>query len=173
MHEEDIQTISVSGSEQIVIFQVGGKYYGLGIDHVNTIMPRNDIFEVPETSDYILGIVNMRGAMVPVMDISKRLGEDYCKDSKSSRIVITESSYRPFLGVCIDTVAETLKVSIDDIAPPSRHSGSHDMSFLRGVARLKDRDILLLDVDMLLSREEMDVIEQKRKAHNEEMRKAQ
>jgi purine-binding chemotaxis protein CheW len=142
--------------EQIVTFTLAGEYYGVDISTVNSIIKMQYITAVPGTPRFIEGVTNLRGTVLPVVDLRKRFDMPPAEDERNARIVVIEMR-DTMIGIIVDTVAEVLRVPADDIEPPSPIVATVDSAFITGVAKAHRTEgdpgqlIILLDLDTALS----------------------
>ncbi|MCP4537015.1 MAG: purine-binding chemotaxis protein CheW [Chloroflexi bacterium] len=145
--------------KQLVVFTLDGEDYGLDISRVESIIKLQAITAVPRAQDFIEGITNLRGAVLPVVDLRKRFGMP-TRENKDNRIVVVEMGINT-IGMIVDTVTEVLRVPQRNIAPPSPVVTTIDSNYITGIAKVDDgpdapgRLVVLLDLDQLLSTEEM------------------
>ncbi len=147
--------VTVNPEEQLVVFELAGESYGVDIGAVNTIIRMQAITRVPRTPDYVEGIINLRGSIIPVIDLRKRFVLSAEDQTIASRIVVVEALGQ-MIGVVVDAVTETLSISSDAIEPPSPIVTSVDSTYVRGIGKLDNRLIILLDLDKVLSGNEAD-----------------
>ena len=150
-HTEKSQQDALSAErwEQLVIFRLAGEFYGVDIDDVNTIIPMQEVTCIPRSPEYVTGVINLRGSIIPVIDLRKRFGLAVSEVTKASRIVVVEAGGY-VIGMVVDAVAETLRVQTDSIEPPSPVVASIDSDYLRGVAKQGERLVVLLCLDKVL-----------------------
>ncbi len=103
---------------QLVVFRMGKELYGVGIDSVHEIVKVPDITEVPDAPAYLVGVINLRGKIIPVVDLRKRLNLDGRERTKASRVLITENEGR-LIGLLVDAVSEVLKVAPEAVEAPA------------------------------------------------------
>lgn len=139
--------------EQLVIFQLASEYYGVDIGAVNTIIRMQELTAVPQTLQYVEGVINLRGSIIPVIDLRKRFSLAQNPTTKSSRIVVVEAN-DALVGMIVDAVAETLRISTDMIESPSSVISSAESGHLRGIAKQGDRLVILLDIDLVMNGKE-------------------
>lgn len=165
----EVKDISADEFEQLVVFELANEHYGVDISAVNTIIRMQEITEVPKTPSFVEGVINLRGSIIPVIDLRKRFGLPAGSITKASRIVVVEASSQ-MIGMIVDAVAETLRLSCDSIEPPSPVVVSVDSEYLRGIGKQNDRLVILLDLDKVLSAKESESIAKidKRVGANEE-----
>ena len=143
------------GDEQIVVLDLGGEAYGVEIGRVEEIIRMQPITRIPNGPAFIEGVTNLRGRVIPVLDLRKRFGLPASAPTRRSRIVVGELGEHT-VGLVVDGVSEVLLVSSEAVEPPSTLVTTADSAFLRGVAKLDERLILLLDLSRILSRSEQE-----------------
>jgi len=138
---------------QLVVFYLGGEAFGVDISTVNEIIQMQAITAVPGTARFVEGLINLRGTVIPVVELRKRFGLEGTERGKETRIVVLNSEGQA-IGVIVDSVAEVLRVSSDAIEPPSSMITTADSEYLLGIVKLPDRLVILLDTGRVLSRED-------------------
>ena len=138
---------------QLVVFTLGDETYGVDIATVREIIRMQAITAVPGTAHFVEGVINLRGTVIPVVDLRKRFRLNEAEHGKETRIVVLNSEGQE-IGVIVDSVAEVLRVSSDAIEPPSSMITTTDSEYLLGIVKLPDRLVILLDTERLLSRED-------------------
>ncbi len=139
--------------EQLVVFRLAIEFYGVEISAVNTIIRMQEITDIPQTPVFVEGVINLRGSIIPVIDLRKRFGLPVEQTTKSSRIIVVESGGQ-IIGMVVDAVAETLRLSTAEIEPPSPVISSIDAEYLRAVGKQENRLVILLDLDRVLTHNE-------------------
>ncbi len=134
---------------QIVGLRIGRETYGIPIALVREIVRVPDITAVPNTQEYVEGVINLRGKIVSVMDLRKRFGESIVENNKKNRIVVVEFESRT-VGLIVNSASEVLKISSSEIAPPSSVFIDGEVDYVTGVAKLGERLIILLDLNKVL-----------------------
>lgn len=135
---------------QLVVFDLASEHYGVDISDVREIIRMQNITKVPGATSYVEGIINLRGKVLPVLDLRKRLGLKVADQTEESRIVVIDISDGE-VGVIVDAVTEVLRVPNSSIEPPSSMVTQGNSDYLRGIAKLSDRLIILLDLNKLLT----------------------
>lgn len=143
---------------QLVVFSIGKELYGVGIDAVHEIVKVPDITAVPDAPAFLEGVINLRGKIVPVVDLRKRLKVQGAEKTKLSRVLITENNGR-LVGLLVDAVSEVLKLQPDAIEPPPEMIASIGVEYITGVAKVDGRLIILLVLDKVLNIEDMKKLE--------------
>jgi purine-binding chemotaxis protein CheW len=144
---------------QLVTFRLGEEEYALDILTVREINRMMEITRVPRAPDFIEGVVNLRGNVIPVLDLRKRFGLPPRERDKATRIIVTEVGTR-VVGFIVDMVKEVLRIRSDTVEPPGEITGV-DAEYILGVGKVEDRLLILLDVDKVLTRKEKQVLEDK------------
>jgi purine-binding chemotaxis protein CheW len=139
---------------QLVVFSMGKELYGVGIASVHEIVKVPDITEVPDAPAFLTGVINLRGKIVPVVDLRKRLRLSGKERTRSSRVLITENEGR-LVGLLVDAVSEVLKVSPEAVEAPPEMISSIGVEYITGVAKVDARLIILLELKKVLSVEDM------------------
>ncbi len=138
---------------QYVIFKLGGEHYGVNIVAVESIIKVQEITKMPHVPNFIEGITNLRGAVIPVIDLRKRFDLPQGEETKDTRIVVVEMG-NITAGMVVDAVTEVVHVATDDIEPPSPMVNTVDTAFITGIAKVDRRLIILLDLRKVLTVDE-------------------
>jgi len=145
--------VSFTGSrseQQLVVFTLAGESYGVDIAKVSGIERMQEITRVPRTPPYVEGVINLRGRVIPVIHLRKLFSLAEGEITKETRIVVVDIGGQP-IGVQVDEVTQVLTIPSETIEPPSSVIASADADYLLGIAKLKDKMIILLDLDKLLT----------------------
>lgn len=139
-----------SGDErQLVVFQLGAEFYGVDIARVHEIIRLQTITRVPRAPAFVEGVINLRGKVIPVVDLRRRFGLESSEHTRASRIVVVEIGDN-VVGVIVDGVSEVLRVTGASIEPPSPVVAGIESEYIYGIAKLDDRLVILLDLDRVL-----------------------
>jgi len=144
---------------QVVGFRIGNETYGVRIGSVREIVRVPDITAVPSAPDIIEGVINLRGKIIPVMDLRKRFGQVYTVADKKNRILVVEIDNK-MVGLIVNAASEVLKIPPADIEPPGSVFADGESGYVTGVGKLKGRLIILLDITKLLYRPDLRGLEQ-------------
>lgn len=136
--------------EQVVVFNLANEYFGVDVARVQEIRRVPEITHVPRSLPYVEGVMNLRGAVIPVVDLCRRFGFPSSKPTRASRVVILDLAGQT-VGVIVDAVTEVLRLPGETIEPPSAVVTAEGEGIVRGIARLQDRLIMLLDLDRIAS----------------------
>jgi purine-binding chemotaxis protein CheW len=137
---------------QLVSFHIGGEEFGLDILRVQEIIRVQQLTRVPNSPDFVDGVINLRGKVIPVVALRKRFGLEELAHDKQTRIVVIEVR-GTVLGFIVDSVSEVLRIPADTVEPPPR-LGKVEREYVSGVGKLDNRLLILLDVDRLMSNSE-------------------
>ena len=142
---------------QLVSFIIDDEEYGIDILIVQEIIRTMKMSRVPNSAKFIEGVINLRGKIVPVVDLRKRFGLNEKERDKDSRIVVVEINGK-VVGFLVDKVREVLRVEKEIIDPPPELAMSIHARYLTGVAKLEDRMLILLDLEKVLMSDELEKI---------------
>jgi purine-binding chemotaxis protein CheW len=144
---------------QVVGFRIGNETYGVRIAAVREIVRVPEITSVPNAPESIEGVINLRGKIIPVMDLRKRFGLAEIVPDKKNRILVVDLENK-LLGLIVNSASEVLKISPSDIEAPGTVFAEGESGYVTGVGKLKGRLIILLDINKLLHRPEFKRLEE-------------
>jgi purine-binding chemotaxis protein CheW len=145
----------MNGNAHLVCFRVGRETYGVDIFLVREIVKAQEITSVPGAADYVLGIINLRGKIISVVDLAQRLRLGRSSIDRNSRIVVVDLDGFT-VGLLVDAATEVLKLTSESIeAAPEELKGSVHDDYLEGVGKLSDRLVIILNPGNLLADGEM------------------
>jgi purine-binding chemotaxis protein CheW len=139
---------------QLVGFRIGRETFGLPIASVREIVRVPEITSVPNAPEYIEGVINLRGRIIPVVDLRKRFGDKSGETSKKNRIVVVEMQNRA-IGLLVHSASEVLRIPPSEIEAPQNVFQEGELSFITGVGKLNGRLVILLDLSRILERSEL------------------
>lgn len=157
----DTPTPDSAGQErpsQVLTFWLGTEVFGMDIRTVREIIQCGPMTAVPLMPDFVRGVINLRGAVVPVVDLNARFGRPPAKVGKKSCIVIFDArrgGERTELGLLVDAVSEVIRMSPGDIGPAPEFGSAIRREFIRGIGKVGQRFVILLEPDRALDVEEM------------------
>lgn len=137
---------------QLVAFRLGNETYAVDIQQVQEIIRMQQITRVPGAPFFVEGVINLRGRIIPVIDLRKRLGLPRGEETDEVRIVVVEVPPHK-VGMIVDAVEEVLRLSEENIETPSSLVASVDEQYLKGVGKSEDRLVVLLDLEEILKKE--------------------
>ncbi len=148
-------------AHQYLTFQLSGEMYAVGILNVKEIIEYGNLTEIPMMPAFIRGVINLRGAVVPVVDLGVRFGHDRSEIGKRTCIVIVEvrqDEGRHDLGIMVDAVSEVLEIPSSEIEPPPTFGSRIRADFIAGMGKIAGKFVILLDIQKVLSVDEMAVL---------------
>jgi purine-binding chemotaxis protein CheW len=134
---------------QLVGFHVGGEEFGIDILRVQEIIRLQALTRVPNSPDFMDGVMNLRGKIIPVIGLRKRFGLEAIPPDKQTRIVVIDIE-NTVLGFIVDSVSEVLRIPADTVEPPPR-LGPVEREYVWGVGKLNDRLLILIDATRLMT----------------------
>ncbi len=140
-------------SEQYLTFMLAGEEYGVDILRVQEIKGWDKVTRIPHTPDYVLGVINLRGAVVPIIDLRRRFGLESIDFGPTTVIVVVRVAGgrdERTVGVVVDAVSEVYNVESADTKPPPDVCGSVDTVFVKALATVDEKMLILLDIDRLI-----------------------
>lgn len=135
--------------EQMVTFSLGTEEFGVDIMKVQEIIRIPPITRVPKANIYVEGVINLRGIVIPIINLRTRFGMPAAEESDLNRIIVLQIDGKVF-GIMVDSVAEVLRLSEDAIEPPPPIALGMDANFIRGVGKIEDRLLILLKLDQIM-----------------------
>lgn len=139
-------------------FSLGKDHFALDVSHVEKILEKQPVTEVPKAPEYMLGVFNLRGEVIPLIDTRMKFGLESSKNINSSCILvinIDSEGEKIKLGVLVDNVNEVVKYENDQIMPLPTVGKQKNTEFIQGVMKIEDRFILLLNADKIFSVDEI------------------
>jgi len=143
---------------QYLTFMLAKEQFAIGILNIKEIIEYHGVTEVPMMPDCVRGVINLRGAVVPVMDLLARFGRPPSEVTKRTCVVIVEvesDGERQVIGLVVDAVNEVLDIAASDIEPAPSFGARIRAEFIQGVGKVRGRFVLLLDVDRAFSLDEI------------------
>ncbi len=137
-------------TEQLVVMRLANEDYGVDIKHVREIIRIQNITAVPQAPPFVEGIINLRGSVIPVVDLRKRFGLDASEQSADTRIVVVDVKEHT-VGLVVDGVTEVATVPSSSIEPVGNLAAASMTSDLRGIVNLPEKLIILISLESLLS----------------------
>jgi purine-binding chemotaxis protein CheW len=164
MQENMTESTSVAEQEikvrpgKYLTFFLGNEQYGLEIMKVQDIISMMSITRVPKTPEFIRGVINLRGKVIPILDLRIKFDMEHQEDTRVTCIInlqVTHNNSQMVIGVVVDEVSEVVNISADQLQPPPAFGENINVDMIIGVGNIEDRVVLLFDADRLLSNEEM------------------
>lgn len=144
--------------EKQVLFHVGNELYGIGIVHVKGIEKYTNITPIPNAPNYIEGMINLRGEIIPVFSLRAKFGLPKAEVTEETKLIIAKSQDM-LTAFQVDIVKEIIEIPEEQLNPPPAIVKSSNTEYIGRIARVKDRLVVLLNLDGVLSEEEREAIE--------------
>lgn len=160
---QQAQPAAAVGPQQYLTFQLSGEMFAVGILNVKEIIEYGMVTEIPMTPAFIRGVINLRGAVVPVIDLAARFGGSPCKSTRRSCIVIMETEeqeLRQDIGIVVDAVSAVLEIAGGDIEPPPVFGAKIRTDFIAGMGKIDGKFVIILNANRVLSVDEMSSLAQ-------------
>lgn len=148
-------------AQQYLTFMLGGEVFAIGILHIKEIIEYGQLTSVPMMPEFIRGVINLRGAVVPVVDLASRFGGKASQVTRRSCIVILElavDAETRVIGVVVDAVNEVLEIAGGDIEPAPSFGTRIRTDFIEGMGKVQEKFVIILNVNNVLSTEDLAVL---------------
>jgi len=160
MSEKEILRTAVELAGKYLTFILGKEEYGVEILKVQEIIGMMPVTHVPRSPSFLRGIINLRGSVIPVVELRLKFGMEDVKDTEKTCIIVvnvkTESEAKKVvMGIIVDEVSEVVDVRSEQIDPPPKMGSAVDTTFILGVGKLGKKVAILLDIDKVLTRNEV------------------
>jgi len=142
---------------QLVSFELGGQLFGAPITKIQEIIKYPNVVKVPRAPDFIEGIINLRGRVIPVIDLKKRFGMESSTDKSKGRIIVCEISGAK-AGLEVDSVSRVLRIEAADFEKAPAIVSNVSERFISGVVKSKDSMLIVLELENILSSEEIELL---------------
>lgn len=157
--EQDMSVEEETQKGKYLTFTLGREVYGLEIKYVTEIIGLQPITEVPDLPGYVMGIINLRGQIIPVIDMRLRFKKPQQEYNERTCIIVVDIGELG-VGLIVDTVAEVLAIAEEDIAlPPNLQNNNYTQRFIKAIGKVGDDVKLILDGERVLSAEEISLVE--------------
>ncbi|MDA8242257.1 MAG: chemotaxis protein CheW [Nitrospiraceae bacterium] len=157
--------MSVAGifeTTQYLTFKLEDEVFALDISKVREVLDFTTVTKVPRTPDFMRGVINLRGSVVPVVDMRLKFGMEATEKTVNTCIIITEISLdgeTTVLGALADSVQEVIDLEPDQIEPPPRIGTRLKTEFIKGMGKRDDRFLMILDIDTVFSADELSLVQ--------------
>ncbi len=162
IEELDIDDLTLTG-EQYLLFNVSNDTYAIPVTQIREIIEYTEPTTVPMAPDFISGIINLRGGAVPVINLANKFKQNPQEITKRTCIIITEittnNNGSSILGCLVDKVQQVRDIPEDAIEPPPQFGSLIDTRFIKNMAKINDHFIIILEIDNVLSMEELEMVE--------------
>jgi len=151
---------TITETRQYLSFKLDEEEFALDISKVREVLDFTKITKVPQTPDFMKGVINLRGSVVPVVDLNKKFGIKHTEKTSDTRIIIGEVTIDGndiMLGVLADSVHEVMDIEPENIEPSPRIGTRLNTEFLKGMGRRGEEFVMILDIDKVFSAEDLEV----------------
>lgn len=153
----------INDTRQYLTFKLGEEVFALEVANAREILEFVSITKVPRTPEFMRGVINLRGSVVPVMDMRVKFGMSQTEKTVNTCIIVVEVSVEGesmVLGALVDSVQEVFELEADQIEPPPRLGLRIGTEFIKGMGKRDNRFIMILDIDKVFSMEELELIQE-------------
>ena len=158
VEREEQPVVSDEDDRQYLTFMLGDEYYGVNILKVQEIKGYTDVTRIPNTPDYIKGVLNLRGTIVPIINLRMKFGMEQIDNTAITVIIVVMVRGR-VMGMIVDTVSDVLTIPAKEIKPPPSLGTKVDTSFIDGIGTSEERLVTFLDIDRVLTDQEIEQVE--------------
>jgi len=142
---------------KFLTFVLSSEEYGIEILKVREIIGLMDITSVPQTPDYMKGVINLRGKVIPVIDLRMKFSMPEEEHTQETCVIVVEVNSTS-IGIIVDSVSEVSDIAGEEIENAPKFGQDIDTSFIMGLGKVKDKIVILLDIDSVLSSEELEMV---------------
>ncbi|MGA2544967.1 MAG: chemotaxis protein CheW [Rectinemataceae bacterium] len=154
---ETLTTAGTSEVKQLISFTVGAEEYGLELLRVKEVIRMRQITWLPKAPSCVKGIINLRGDVIPIVDLRERFGLAAQEQTAITRMIVVEVEGR-MVGMVVDSASQVVRIPADQFDPPPTAMGEVSRDFITAVGKMGEKLIIMIDVDRVLSTEEMNQI---------------
>ncbi|MCX5811952.1 MAG: chemotaxis protein CheW [Proteobacteria bacterium] len=158
-----MSVLSIIDTRQYLTFQLGEEIFGIDVSHVREILEFSTVTKVPGTPEYMRGVINLRGSVVPVLDMRLKFGMTQTEKKVNTCIIVVEVLFEnetAIVGSLVDSVQEVFELNPDQIEPAPRLGIRLKNEFIKGMGKRDDRFIIILDTDKVFNAEELNAVTQ-------------
>jgi len=152
---------SINDIRQYLTFKLSDEVFALDVSNVREILEFTDITKVPKTPNFMRGVINLRGSVVPVVDMRIKFGMTATEKTINTCIIVVEVDFEgenTILGALVDSVQEVFELEPEEIEPPPKIGTGLNTEFIKGMGKKEDKFIIILDIDKLFSLQELTVV---------------
>lgn len=154
---QEVRTTYSSDDQQFLTFNLAEEFYGVDILKVQEIKGYTNVTRIPNTPDYLKGVLNLRGTIVPIVDLRMKFGMGVTEPTPFTVVVVVNVRNR-VMGFLVDAVSDVLDLNAKDIQPPPALGSSVDITFVAGIGNSNEHLVTLLDIDRVLTDEEVKTV---------------
>ncbi len=139
--------------DQLISFAMSDEDYGVNIQTVKEVIRNRDINRLPKAPAFVKGVINLRGDVIPIIDLRKRFGMEQVEYNEMTRVIVVEVEGRS-IGMVVDSVSHVIRLEEGQIEPPPPCVGKVSEEYIKGIGKVEEKLIVLLKIDHVLSTEE-------------------
>ncbi len=139
--------------DQLISFSMGNEDYGVDIQTVKEVIRFKAITRLPKAPDFVKGVINLRGDIIPIIDLRERFGMEQKEYTDMTRVIVVEVDGRS-IGTVVDSVSHVIRIEEGEIEPPPPCVGKISEEYIRGVGKVDEKLVVLLNIDRILTAEE-------------------
>jgi purine-binding chemotaxis protein CheW len=143
---------------KVIVFRLQSEEYGVEVQQVKSIERLDHITRIPKTPKFVRGVINLRGVVTPIIDLRERFDLEQTENTEGSRIIVVAVNDLE-VGLIVDSANDVIDIPLNAIEPPPKVVGGVEAVYLRGVAKLQDRLLILLNLNRVLNLEEIKQLE--------------
>ena len=159
--QNDIGLGVAVNADQYLTFMLAGEEYGVDILRVQEIKGWGKVTSIPGTPEYVRGVMNLRGTIVPILDLRKRFSMDQIDYGPTTVVIVlrVECEGRDrIMGVVVDAVSDVYAVPAEELSPPPDFGGNVHVEFVRGLATVDEKMVIILNIDKLLNADDLEAV---------------
>ena len=155
---EEVGLLAAAGTNEFLTFRLGGEEYGIDILKVKEIRGHDPVTRIANSPAFIKGVINLRGTIVPIVDLRTKFSLEQSADQKHSVVIILNVAKR-MVGIVVDSVSDVIALTLDQIKPAPEFGGSLDTDYIRGLGSVDERMLILVDIEKLMTSADMSLID--------------
>jgi len=157
-----MSSLVINETKQYLTFKLSDEVFGVDVAQVREILDYVKITKVPQTPDFMRGVINLRGSVVPVVDMNLKFGMEKTERTVNTCIVVVEvklGDETAVLGALVDSVQEVFEIEPQNIEPAPRIGTKLNTEFIKGMGKREEKFIIILDIDKVFSSEELEIVQ--------------
>ncbi|MFW5971996.1 MAG: chemotaxis protein CheW [Bacillota bacterium] len=143
---------------QFIVFSLMGEKFGVDVKQIKQIIPTTEYTHIPNSPEFIRGVINLRGEIIPIVDLRRRLSLDEDEVDDDAKIIIVELQNNS-IGMQVDSVSEMIRIYEDDISAPPKIVKGINSQYLKGVGKVNDKLLILIDLNKILTNQEVEELD--------------
>ena len=151
---DELRAIAAEETIQYIVIKIGAEQYGIDIKYVDNIVRMQHITRVPKVANYLKGVINLRGEVIPVMSLRLKMELEEVPETKTTRIIILKLEHHGTIGIIVDGVKEVVTLGTSQIEKVAHDNRDDSINFLTGVGKYNNELISLLDLNAVASEKE-------------------